>query len=116
MRSKIHQPVPELPVRDVEKAQEFYRNVLGFSIAWLFSDKSIGAVNLEEAVIFLSRQEFVVPQTLWFFVDDVDAIYNELSEASAPISEAIETKPWNIRQFVMNDLDGNRLIFHHDVR
>jgi hypothetical protein len=31
----IGQPVPELPVADVEKAQQYYRDVLGFEIGWL---------------------------------------------------------------------------------
>lgn len=31
----IGPPVPELPAADVEKAQQYYRDVLGFEIAWL---------------------------------------------------------------------------------
>jgi catechol 2,3-dioxygenase-like lactoylglutathione lyase family enzyme len=34
--SLIDQPVPELPVADVERAQRYYRDVLGFDIDWLF--------------------------------------------------------------------------------
>ena len=37
-------PVPELPVTDVERAQRHYRDTLGFTIGWLYPDKSIGAV------------------------------------------------------------------------
>ena len=36
-------PVPELPVADVERAQQHYRNALGFEIGWLYPDKGIGA-------------------------------------------------------------------------
>ena len=32
--SKIGRPVPELPVEDVERAQQYYRDVLGFEIGW----------------------------------------------------------------------------------
>ena len=38
-------PVAELPVIDVERAQQHYRDVLGFQVNWLYSDKSIGAVS-----------------------------------------------------------------------
>jgi catechol 2,3-dioxygenase-like lactoylglutathione lyase family enzyme len=36
----IGQPVPELPVADVEKAQHYYRDVLGFEIGWLYPRSS----------------------------------------------------------------------------
>ena len=34
--TSIGQPVPELPVVDVERAQRHYRDVLGFEIGWLY--------------------------------------------------------------------------------
>ena len=63
----------------------------------------------------IRQQETVSPNTLWFFADDVDKIYEEFVQASVKITEDIETKPWRIRQFTIEDLDGNRLIFHHDI-
>jgi predicted enzyme related to lactoylglutathione lyase len=33
--SWIRWPVPELPVADVERAQQHYRDVFGFEIGWL---------------------------------------------------------------------------------
>jgi hypothetical protein len=33
--SLIRRPVPELPVADVERAQQHYRDALGFEIRWL---------------------------------------------------------------------------------
>ena len=35
----IAQPVPELPVADVERAQKHYRDALGFEIGWLYPGK-----------------------------------------------------------------------------
>jgi catechol 2,3-dioxygenase-like lactoylglutathione lyase family enzyme len=115
MKSKFHQPVPELPVKDVERSQAFYRDKLGFEIVWTFPTKDIGAVSRNEAVIFLRKKEPVAPNTLWFFTDDVDETYRECVNSSITISEDIETKPWGIRQFTIEDIDGNRFIFHHDV-
>ncbi len=43
--TSIAQPVPELPVLDVERAQQHYRDALGFEIGWLYPDKEIGAVS-----------------------------------------------------------------------
>ncbi|WP_433985159.1 hypothetical protein [Tunturiibacter empetritectus] len=43
--TSIGKPVPELPVADVERAQQHYRDALGFEIGWLEPDKGIGAVS-----------------------------------------------------------------------
>ena len=43
-RTSLGPPVPELPVADVERAQQYYRDKLGFEIGWLYPGKEIGAV------------------------------------------------------------------------
>jgi len=43
--TSIGRPVPELPVPDVERAQQHYRDALGFEIGWLYLGKEIGAVS-----------------------------------------------------------------------
>jgi len=48
---KISQPTPELPVPDVRVAQEYYRDVLGFEIAWHNEDGKIGAVAYGDCAI-----------------------------------------------------------------
>jgi uncharacterized glyoxalase superfamily protein PhnB len=46
---------------------------------------------------------------------DVDATYDELRSLGATIVEPLENTPWGLRQFTVEDLDGNRFHFHHDV-
>jgi len=48
------------------------------------------------------------------YADDVDATYIELKSLRANIVEPLEKKPWGLRQFTVDDLDGNRFYFHHD--
>lgn len=115
IKTKLGQPVPELPVADVEKAQIHYRDVLGFDIAWTYPDKTIGAVARGDIAIFLSIQHNLSPNTHWIFAFDVDATFEEMKTRGAKITEDIEDKPWNMRQFTVEDLDGNRFIFHHDI-
>jgi predicted enzyme related to lactoylglutathione lyase len=111
----IGPPVPELPVADVEKAQQYYRDVLGFEIGWLDPEKGIGAVSREKVVIFFRRrQEPFEPAIHWVFAEDIDATYAELRSAGAKIVEPLEKKPWGLTQFTVEDLDGNRFYFHSD--
>lgn len=113
--SSIDQPVPELPVADVERAQAYYRDTLGFEIAWLYPNKEIGAVSRGEvAIFFRKRKPPFEPSVHWVFAADVDATYDELRSSGANIIEPLEEKPWGLRQFTVADLDGNRFYFHHD--
>jgi uncharacterized glyoxalase superfamily protein PhnB len=112
--SSFGPPVPELPVADVERAQQYYREALGFEIGWLYPDKGIGAVSRERAVIFLRRREPPFePAVHWMFAPDLDATYEELKSLGVKIAEPLEDKPWGIRQFTVEDLDGNIFYFHN---
>jgi uncharacterized glyoxalase superfamily protein PhnB len=113
--SAFGHPVPELPVADVERAQQYYRDTLGFEIGWLYPGKEIGAVSRDGAAIFFrKRQPPFEPAVHWVFANDLDASYRELQTLGANIVEPLEKKPWGLRQFTVSDLDGNLFYFHHD--
>src|SRR6266571_5022121 len=104
--NSIGQPVPELPVADVERAQQHYRDALGFEI---------GAVSRGDvAIFFRKRKPPFEPAVHWVFAEDIDASYQELKSSGANIVDPLEKKPWGLRQFTVEDLDGNRFYFHHD--
>jgi hypothetical protein len=106
---------PELLVKDIEKSQAIYRDKLRFQIAWTDASKTMGAVSKDEAVIIFAGAGRRFPNTLWFFADHVDETYKKFMKGSITISEDIETKPWGIRQFTIEDPDGNSFIFHLDI-
>lgn len=49
-------------------------------------------------------------------VDDVDALYAELSRRGARIHAPPVTKPWGMREFALRTPDGHRLTFGTEVR
>jgi predicted enzyme related to lactoylglutathione lyase len=113
--TSIGQPVPELPVADVERAQQHYRDALAFDIGWLAPDKTIGAVSRGDAAIFFrQRQAPFEPAVHWIFAPDIDGTYGELKSSGANIVDPLERKPWGLRQFTVRDLDGNLFYFHCD--
>jgi uncharacterized glyoxalase superfamily protein PhnB len=106
--------VPELPVADVERAQQHYRDALGFEIGWLYPGNEIGAVSRGTVTIFFRKREPPFePGVHWMFAEDIDALYQELESLGAHIAEPLEMKPWGLRQFTVKDLDGNIFYFHH---
>jgi uncharacterized glyoxalase superfamily protein PhnB len=112
--TSIGQPVPELPVTDVERAQQHYQDALGFEIGWLYPDKGIGSVTRGNVTIFFRRRTPPFePAIHWVFAPDIDATYQELKSFGANIVDPLELKPWGIRQFTVQDLDGNPFYIHH---
>ncbi|HEX4999286.1 MAG TPA: glyoxalase superfamily protein [Terriglobia bacterium] len=110
----LGQPVPELPVADVVRAQTYYRDTLGFEIAWLYPGEEIGAVSRGNvAIFFRKRSGSFEPAVHWIFAEDIDATYRELTKSGANITEPLEQKPWGLRQFTIEDPDGNRFYIHH---
>lgn len=108
-------PVPELPVIDVERAQQHYRDALGFQIGWLYPTKDIGAVSRDHVVLFFrKRTPPFEPAIHWIYAEDIDATCEELLSLGANIVEPLERKPWGLRQFTVKDLDGNLFYFHND--
>ena len=76
--TSIGQPVPELPVADVERAQQHYRDALGFEIGWLYPGKEIGAVSRGDVGIFFRKRTLPFePAVHWVFAEDIDASYHD---------------------------------------
>jgi len=100
---QLNQPTPELPVADVERAQNYYRDVLGCKIEWIYPGKEIGAVsNGDTALFFRKRTGSFEPTAHWIFAEDIDKLFDEMV-------------PWGLRQFTIKDLDGNVFYIHHDM-
>lgn len=113
---KLSQPTPELPVPDVRKAQEYYRDRLGFEIAWHNEEGRIGAVSHGDcAIFFRESSEDARPGVFWIFTEDVDEAHATLTRLGADILEALTDTPWGLRQFTIRDAYGNIFYFFHDA-
>jgi glyoxalase/bleomycin resistance protein/dioxygenase superfamily protein len=45
---------------------------------------------------------------------EVDQLCEEWKRSGVDITDELETKPWNLREFTAQDLDGNRFRVFHD--
>ena len=114
IRSVFGTPVPELPVADVPRAQQYYREVLGFEIGWLYPGDEIGAVLRDNVTIFFRKKQPPFEAAIhWIHAPDIEASYRELTDLGANIVDPLAEKPWGLRQFTVQDLDGNLFHFHH---
>ena len=115
--------VPEIPVRNVDAAAEYYVNVLGFHFDWGNDQGGIGGISQGECRIFLTNAAFREPYgndgtvTVWLNLNsmgEVDELYARWRHAGATILAAPEDKPWRLREFRVADPDGNQLRVFYD--
>jgi predicted lactoylglutathione lyase len=119
---RLLHPVPELPVSDVQAAGKSYARQMGFSVDWSYED-SFAGISRDEARVFLRRR---TPEEakerysvlIWLNMAssaDVDQLYAEWKERGALIVEDLRTAPYNLREFIAQDPDGNRIRVFYDL-
>ena len=119
---KLPSPVPELPVSDIQAAGAFYKSKLGFSIDWIYENQ-IAGISKDSARIFIrlrtdeeKKQAYSV--LIWLNMNsaaEVDELYEDWKSSGVQITDELETKPWNLREFTAADPDGNRFRVFHDL-
>lgn len=116
----IGQPVPELPVEDVERARAYYRDFLGFELGWAVpiegsAGNEIASVKRGNALIFFRRRsQLFEPAVHWMYAENVQDTYEEMKARGARITDPLTRKPWGITQFTVEDPDGNVFYVHGD--
>lgn len=103
-----------LPVDNIEKAMDYYEEIIGLKLKFNFKDKGMVAYNVgnnEPAIILKDENIFNdVKPTIWFVVDDVAKKYRELKEKKVNfLSAPYEIGTGNAVEF--EDPFGNRFGF-----
>lgn len=104
-----------LAVSDVAAAVEFYTKKLGFWVAFAEGDPpTFAGVNLGDVQIFL-RRGTPCPDggVVYFVVGDADELHDFHRANGVEIAQAIDDRPYHIRDYTVRDLDGNYLCFGH---
>jgi len=106
-------------VNDLEVAQQYYKDVLGFTID--------GEFVFREGVHFLFKESKVegavrpnaqigVVLDAYIWVEDVDALHEELQSRGAKIIFGPADMEYNMRDVLVEDLYGYRLCFGSPIR
>jgi len=104
---------PELPVADVRATQLYYRDVLGFRIAWLYEEE-YGAVYNGKTEIFLRRERGpIAPCCVFVRVADADRVLAAYREREVKIVAGIASHPWGMREFTVEENNGHRFRIGH---
>jgi uncharacterized glyoxalase superfamily protein PhnB len=103
-------------VHDVARSVEHYRAVLGFRVEFTYGEPTFYAgVERGGVLIHLQAAGETKRQpgqgSIYVFVDNVDALYEELSARGARILKPPKNYDYGMRDFDIQDLDGNQLGF-----
>jgi uncharacterized glyoxalase superfamily protein PhnB len=120
---------PYFLVDDVVRTANYYRDTLGFHYDRLWGDPpSFCMVKRGGVVVMLSQvgdpgsvrpNRLADPQSeawdAYVWIEDADALYEELRSRGATIARAICDQPYGCRDFDVEDCNGYRLCFGQDI-
>lgn len=120
---------PYFLVDDVVQTANFYRDTLGFRFERFWGDPpSFCMVMRSGVIIMLSQLEkpgimrpnrLAVPEggawDAYVWVHDADALYREFKQKKVRIVREICDQPYGNRDFDIEDCNGYRLCFGHDI-
>lgn len=101
---------------DIPATLTHYKEVLGFENIWSYGDPpSFGGASTGGAnIMFCLDAELakgVRGHQHWINVEDADQAFQTHRDNGANIVSPIENKPWDVREYVVEDLNGYRLRF-----
>ena len=113
---------PQLFTADLDAALGYYTGRLGFTPAFAHGEPPFYAqvvrdgarLNLRLAARgALPGPRAVEPDALSATIaaDDVEALFEEFERAGAAFYRPLRTEPWGARTFIVEDLDGNLILF-----
>jgi catechol 2,3-dioxygenase-like lactoylglutathione lyase family enzyme len=113
---------PQLYVRDLVAACEFYSQKLGFAVAFIYGappfyaqvNRDGARLNLrhvDEAVVDPVRRDAERLLAASITVDDALPLFIEYQRVGIEIVQPLRTEPWGARSFIVRDPEGNLLLF-----
>ena len=110
---KIESISPILSVDHLAESMAFYRNVLGFELAWSWGDPAdIAAVCRDGVEITLTQRAGSKPTGaahVYLVVSGINDYYETLEGSSATIVVPIGDRPYGMRDFRIADPSGNEI-------
>jgi predicted enzyme related to lactoylglutathione lyase len=112
---QFFQGAPVLLVPDVSATAAFYRRTLGFRSDPGADEPEYTVVWRDNAALHLAKGEHAPTGVrLFFWVRDVNALYEEVIERGVAIDVPIETRPYRVRDFSIRDPNGIAVVLGQD--
>jgi uncharacterized glyoxalase superfamily protein PhnB len=116
---------PQLLVTDIAKSWEFYREKLGFTLAFSYGKppyyaqvcrdaarlnlKCVERTVIESAV--RDREELLSVSMTVATAEEIKLLFLEFQSAGVNFQQTLKKQPWGAKNFIVKDPDGNLLLF-----
>lgn len=104
---------PQLPVADVRASQAYYRDMLGFKIAWIWQQEYGAVYNGTTEIFFVRAEGKIEPSCSFVRVENADEVLAIYRERGVKIIEEIASHPYGMREFSIEDNNGHRFRIGH---
>jgi predicted enzyme related to lactoylglutathione lyase len=112
---QFYQGAPLLLVPEVRATADFFRSVLGFKSDPEGDTPEYSVVWRENAAIHLAQGEHAPTGVrIFFWVKDVNTLYEEVIGRGAAIAVPIGTRPYGLRDFAIRDPNGVLVVCGQD--
>jgi len=121
-RAVLRSTAPQLFVTDMRRSCDFFREKLGFAVAFVYGEPPFYAQVVRDGVrlnlrhvdaplidqALREREDYLSAS---IHVDDVQRLYAEFRSAGAPFHQHLRKESWGATTFIIKDPDGNLLLF-----
>ncbi len=126
--AKLTSSAAILLARDIVEAAHYYRDRLGFTFDRFWGEPPNFVIlfrdNCRLMLHLAPRGHVIAPHwrvssnmwNVYFWVDDADALFAEFKERGAKIDYEIHDKPYGVREFGIQDLDGHDIGFGSPIQ
>ncbi len=104
-QKQIENTIPVLPVRDLKRSVEFFRQTLGFDLEW--KTPELCSVARDGCSIMLRRSADDSRATVWIGLEDA-SLYATIAGSGATVLQPPSRQPWAYEMKIA-DPDGNTL-------
>ncbi len=115
---KFQNAVPVIATANVRATLDYYTQALGFSEHFTYGEPPVYAgVERDGVLLYISCDEKLAATLkssgahpdVFLWVRDVDNVFEEHKRCGAKIVENISDRPWDARQYVIEDPNGYHL-------
>ena len=111
--ANLRRVAPELPVRDLTLALEYYTGPLGFDVASVMPNRDYAVVERDDVALhlFTAPSGTAASVSIHVFTTGLEELHDELQSRGALITQGLVEQPWGTRDFRVADQAGNVIKF-----
>ena len=109
---------PQLPVKNLQRTLEYYRDTLGFYDEWTWKNKDgeikDGGIRRDDMLLLFAEDPAFADAInsknnrlpLMWFVENIEEVFSEFQTREIEIAETLKTHPYGLREFAFVDING----------